>query len=138
MIKNYLLSNSNRYAPKWLVLLIDTLIIGASFVLSYFIRFNLTLNFDVEKLAVQLPAIMVIAALSLVATGSYKGFVRHTGIKDVYNLFNAVCFMSIVSIFTVVLNRELVVVEGFTIPLSIIIIHSLISFIAIISARYIF
>ncbi|UJH67033.1 polysaccharide biosynthesis protein [Allomuricauda sp. SCSIO 65647] len=138
MIKNYLLRHANRYASKWLVLLIDVLIIGLAFVMSYIIRFNMTLDFDVEKLLVQLPTIMVISTLAFLVTGSHKGFVRHTGIKDVYNLFNAICLSSILTIFLVIFNRQLDVIEGFTIPLSIIIIHSLISFIALTAARYAF
>lgn len=138
MIRNYLSRHANKYASKWLVLFIDSLIIGVSFVLSYIIRFNMTFNFDVEKLLMQLPTVMAIAALTFVVTGSHKGFVRHTGIKDVYNIFNAICLSSIVTIFVVILNRQFGLLDGFTIPLSIIIIHSLISFIALTSARYVF
>jgi hypothetical protein len=46
---------ATRFASKWLVLGIDLLTIAVSFVLAYFIRFNLTMNFDVSKLALQLP-----------------------------------------------------------------------------------
>ncbi|AKA36089.1 polysaccharide biosynthesis protein [Flagellimonas lutaonensis] len=138
MIKNYILRHADRYAPGWLVLIIDVLIIGVSFVLSYIIRFNMTFNFDVEKLLVQLPAVMVISTLAFLVAKSYKGFVRHTGIKDVYNIFNAICLASILTIFLVIFNRQFEVVDDFTIPLSIIIIHSLISFIALTAARYLF
>ena len=138
MIKNYFLRHTNKYASKWLVLMIDSFIIGFSFVLSYIIRFNLSFNFDVEKLLMQLPTVMFITACALVVTASHKGFVRHTGIKDVYNIFNAICLSSILTIFAVILNRQFEMLEGFTIPLSIIIIHSLISFIALTSARYVF
>ncbi|RNC88705.1 MAG: polysaccharide biosynthesis protein [Allomuricauda sp.] len=138
MLRNYLSRHANKYASKWLVLLIDALIIGVSFVLSYIIRFNLTFDFDVEKLLVQLPTVTLIAALAFVFTGSHKGFVRHTGIKDVYNIFNAICLSSIFTIFVIILNRQFEVIEGFTIPLSIIIIHSLISFITLTAARYVF
>ena len=81
MLKKYILKNSHRYASKWLVLAIDTLVIAFSFVLSYIIRFNLSFDFDVSKLLVQLPVVMVMAAAAFVVTGSHKGFVRHTGIS---------------------------------------------------------
>ena len=138
MIKNYVLNKSNRYASKWLVLGIDTLVVAMSFIVSYIIRFNLTLDFDVEKLFVQLPVITLIGMVSFLITGSYKGFIRHTGVKDVYNIFNAICISSILIIFLVILNRQLQVVDSFTVPLSIIIIHSLVSFVALASARYVF
>lgn len=138
MIKNYLISNAHRYASKWLVLAIDVFIIALSFILSYLIRFNLTLDFDSAKLFVQLPIVSIIALLAFLMTGSYKGVVRHTGVRDVYNIFNAICLASILSIFMVIVNRQFNVMEDFTIPLSIIIIHSLIGFIGLTASRYIF
>lgn len=138
MFKNYLMSNAHRYASKWLVLGIDVMLICISFILSYLIRFNLTLNFATEKLFVQLPLVALIALLAFVMTGSYKGVVRHTGVRDVYNIFNAICLSSIITIFLVIVNRQTNFMEDFTIPLSIIIIHSLISFIILTASRYVF
>ncbi len=138
MLKDYLVNNAHRYASRWLVLAIDISLISISFVLSYFIRFNLTLNFDTDRLLLQLPLISGIAGIAFLLTGSYKGVVRHTGVRDVYNIFNAICLSSIVTIFLVILNRQIHIVEDFTIPLSIIIIHSLISFIVLTASRYLF
>lgn len=138
MIKNYLISNAHRYASKWLVLGIDIFLICFSFILSYFIRFNLTLNFDTDRLLLQLPLVAIIAGAAFIVTGSYKGVVRHTGVRDVYNIFNAICLSSILTIFLVIVNRQMNLMEHFTIPLSIIIIHSLLSFIALTASRYIF
>ncbi|MBU2945673.1 polysaccharide biosynthesis protein [Zobellia uliginosa] len=138
MIKNYVVNNAHKYASKWLVLSIDVVMIAISFVLSYIIRFNLTLDFDIDKLFVQLPIISLIALASFVFTGSYKGVVRHTGVRDVYNIFNAICLSSILLISMVLFNRELGVFENFTVPLGIIIIHSLLSFVALTASRYVF
>ena len=138
MIKNYLTHTAGRYASKWLVLCIDLAIVAISFILSYFIRFNLTLNFDVEKLFIQIPIILSLFLAAFLILGSYKGVVRHTGVRDVYNIFNAVCLASIFTIFAVVINRELQFADNFTIPLSIIIINSLISFLSLVSSRYAF
>ena len=135
MIKNYLVSNAHRYASKWLVLVIDVVLISISFVLAYIIRFNLTFDFDSEKLFVQLPIVAIIALLSFLYTESYKGVVRHTGVRDVYKIFNAICFSSILTIFFLILNRQFVMMDNFTIPLGIIIIHSLLGFIALIASR---
>ncbi|MGB3145911.1 MAG: hypothetical protein WBB24_17570, partial [Maribacter sp.] len=59
MIQKYLAYNAQRYASQWLVLLIDLCTIGFAFILSYLIRFNLTLNFEVENLVMQLPLILI-------------------------------------------------------------------------------
>ncbi|MGY8914832.1 MAG: polysaccharide biosynthesis protein, partial [Flavobacteriales bacterium] len=138
MIKNYLVNNAHRYASKWLVLAIDVFLISVAFVMSYFIRFNLTFEFDIEKLILQFPVVTVIALVSFLVIGSYKGVVRHTGVRDVYNIFNAICLSSIFTIFMVILNRQFNMLEDFTIPLSIIIIHSLIGFILLVASRYVF
>ena len=63
---------------------------------------------------------------------------RHTGVRDVYKIFNAICLSSIMMIFLVILNRQFVMIEDFTIPLGIIIIHSLLAFIALVASRYVF
>jgi len=96
------------------------------------------LDFDSGKLLLQLPFVVAIGAVSFLITGSYKGVVRHTGVRDVYNIFNAICLSSIITIFMVILNREMDIMEGFTVPLSIIIIHSLLNFIALTASRYVF
>ena len=138
MIRHYLANSTDKYAPKWLVLSFDVILIALSFIVSYVIRFNLTFNFDIDKLLVQIPIIVLISVLSLLVTGAHKSVVRHTGVRDVYNIFNNVCILSIITIFLVIINKEAKIIEGFTIPLSIIIIHSLISFIALTAARYLF
>ena len=138
MIQNYLTNNASRFASKWLVLAIDLVTIGISFILSYFIRFNLTLGFDVSKLPVQLAYVLAIAAISFLITGSYKGIVRHTGIRDIYNIFNGVCLFSILTILVVVINRKFDFYPEYTIPLGIIIINSLLTFIGLTASRFVF
>ncbi len=138
MIKNYLVNNAHRYASKWLVLAIDITLVTIAFVLSYLIRFNLTLDFDISKLFIQLPVVALIALVSFLFTGSYKGVVRHTGVRDVYKIFNAICLSSILTIFLVILNKQYDLISDFTIFLGIIIIHSLVSFIILTASRYVF
>lgn len=138
MIQSYLNNTVERYASKWLVLCIDVVIVSISFVLSYIIRFNLTFNFDSERLLLQVPLVALLALISFLISGSYKSVVRHTGIKDVYNIFNAICLSSILTIFTILAYRALEFNGKFTIPLSIIIINSLISFIGMVASRYVF
>ena len=138
MIHNYLTSRAQKYTSKWIVLVIDLFLVATTFILSYLIRFNLTLDFDISKLVMQLPVIILISLVAFLITGSYKGVVRHTGVRDVYNIFNAICLASIITIFMIILNREMDFMEGFTVPLSIIIIHSLLCFIALTASRYMF
>ncbi len=138
MIKDFFFRTGRRYASKWTVLLIDLCIVAVSFMLSYFVRFNLSFNFDVQKLWTQLPIVVLLFFVSFLVVGSHKGVVRHTGIKDVYAIFNAVCLASIGAIGIVMINRYYDMVDGFTIPLSIIIINSLITFLALSASRFVF
>ncbi|MFH6603624.1 polysaccharide biosynthesis protein [Maribacter algicola] len=138
MIQNYITQNANRYASKWLVLIIDIISSCIAFVLAYCIRFNLSFDFDVEKLYIQLPVVAIISAIAFLIVGSYKGVVRHTGVRDVYNVFNAVCLSSIIMIAVVLINKEFGFFPDFTIFLSIIIIYSLLAFIGLTASRYMF
>ena len=138
MIKKYLFNNRRYYASKWTVLFIDLCIVAVSFLLAYFIRFNLSFNFDVQRLWIQLPVVVLLFLTSFLISGSYKGVVRHTGIKDVYAIFNAICLASIGTIAIVIVNRSMDMVESFTIPLSIIIINSLLTFITLTASRFVF
>jgi len=138
MIQNYLSNSVNRYASKWLVLAIDVTSSCLAFVLAYCIRFNLTFNFEVEDLYVQLPVVATISAIAFLIVGSYKGVVRHTGVRDVYNVFNGICLSSILMIALVLINKEFKFFPSFNIFLSIIIIYSLLAFIGLTASRYMF
>ena len=138
MIKKYLFDNERHHASKWTVLFIDLCIVAVSFVMAYFIRFNLSFDFDVQRLWAQLPIVVLLFLIAFLISGSYKGVVRHTGIKDVYAIFNAICLASIGTIGFILFNRYMNLVEGFTIPLSIIIINSLLTFITLTTSRYVF
>lgn len=138
MFRYYINNSVSRYAPKWLVLIIDLVTVGISFLLSYLIRFNLTFEFDINDFLEQLPIVGVISLVAFLISGSYKGFVRHTGVRDVYNIFNAVCLASILMIILILGNGQFFTIPNFRIPLSIIIINSLLSFIGLTASRYIF
>jgi FlaA1/EpsC-like NDP-sugar epimerase len=66
--------------------------------MAYFIRFNLTLDFNIDMLLVQFPLLIVTSAISFLYTGSYKGVVRHTGFKDLTTIFNAVLLLALLNI----------------------------------------
>jgi FlaA1/EpsC-like NDP-sugar epimerase len=138
MIKNYFTYYSQRFASKWLVLAIDLLIVLTTFLLTYVIRFNFTFHFNFSEFLVELPVVFGIAAISFLIIGSYKSVIRHTGFMDVMNLFKSVSLMAFLMIFTVVLNRVTHIFEGFTIPLSIIVMHTIISFMALSASRLLF
>lgn len=138
MLKNWVLKAFDRYASRWVVLVIDIVLVCFSFTLAYTIRFNTSLNFDTEKLIYQIPFIALVALFSFLSVGSYRGIIRHTGTRDAFNVFIGISLMSSLIISSVLINNTLNIFPSFTIPKSIIIIHFLTSVILLIISRFIF
>ncbi|WP_136481110.1 nucleoside-diphosphate sugar epimerase/dehydratase [Cognatitamlana onchidii] len=138
MMNKYFTLITQKYASKWLVFAIDLNIIIFTFLLAYLIRFNFTLNFELTHFILQIPFLMVIASFSFLLIGSFKSVIRHTGFTDVVNLFKAVGLMTILCTLFVLLNRIFNVVPSFTIPLSILIMHALLSFVLLSASRLAF
>ncbi len=139
MIKSYLINNSHKHASKWLVLAIDVSITIFNFFLAYVIRFGITLNFDITGFVYQLPVVGVLATLSFLMIGSYKGVVRHTGMRDAYNLFLSVTVLIALTAFLMLSSRTSPLIpELLNIPVSIICIHYMLNIITLTTSRLIF
>lgn len=138
MIKSYLINNSHKHASKWLVLSIDVLITIFNFFLAYVIRFGITLNFDTTNLIYQLPIVAGLSTLSFLMIGSYKGVVRHTGMRDAYNLFLAVTILICLMGFFMASSRLALMPELLNIPVSIICVHYLLNIITLTTSRLVF
>ena len=138
MIRRFFLKNLNKYASRWLVLAIDLFLVCLAFVLAYFIRFNASFNFEISNFETQIPFIAVLGLISFLIVGSYKGIVRHTGMRDVFNVLIAVTFLSSFTFFIIFFNRILGVFPTFTIPVSIISIHYLVCVFLLTVSRFVF
>ncbi|TBN06540.1 polysaccharide biosynthesis protein [Hyunsoonleella flava] len=138
MIKNYFTYYSQKFASKWLVFGIDLAIVLATFFLAYFIRFNFTLDFEIERLLVQVPLLLCITSISFLIVGSFKSVIRHTGFTDVVNVFKAVILMTFLTTLVVLANTITNTIPNFTIPKSIIVVHALFSFVALSGCRLLF
>ncbi|MFY0714353.1 polysaccharide biosynthesis protein [Seonamhaeicola sp. NFXS20] len=138
MIRNYFTSLSQRYASKWLVFFIDLSIVITTLLVTYLIRFNFTLNFDTKQFLLQVPFMALVSAISFLLVSSHKSVIRHTGFTDVVNVFKAVTLIATIASVAIIINRIALFVPSFTIPLSIIVIHSLLSFVALAGSRLVF
>jgi FlaA1/EpsC-like NDP-sugar epimerase len=138
MLKTSLKKLMKNNAPRWVVLLIDCYIVINAFIIAYLIRFNFQLNFNISDFIIQIPLVLGVSLLSFLVVGSYKGIVRHTGVKDSILVFIATTGIAILLGCMVFLNRTFGVVDGFTIPFSILVIHYLLNIILLIASRYIF
>jgi FlaA1/EpsC-like NDP-sugar epimerase len=126
----------SRYTPKWLVLLFDLYIVVNTFLLAYLVRFNFTLNFNTANLLSQILIVVLVAISAFLMVGSFRNIIRHSGIRDAMEVFKASVVILILLVAIVLLNRQTKVVEGFTIPLSILVIHFLMNCFALVSSRY--
>ena len=138
MLRKFFLQTLNKYASKWTVLCIDVFLTCAAFIAAYVLRFNLSFNFDTSNLKGQLFVIICASLISFIAVGSYKGVIRHTGIRDVFNVFFGATILTWFISFIVLANQFLEIYKGFTIPKSIILIHYLIMIFSLIISRYLF
>lgn len=135
MINNILHKTSHRYAPKWLVLLCDLLIVVVTFVLAYFIRFNFRVDFDYHRMLSQIPFLLLAAFISFIAVGSHKGVVRFTGYKDVINIIIGSNILATILVVTTFLSRKFDDGQLYDIPGSIIYIHLLLNVLFIIGFK---
>lgn len=128
----------NKYTSRWVVLLIDLSITMQAFFLAYLIRFNFKLNFESQDIIPQLPFVFVLAVISFVLVGSYKGIVRHTGIKDAISVFWSSTLLMGLILLTTLAVRYFESFQEYGIPLGIIFIHYLLNIVLLISSRFIF
>ncbi len=131
------LIRNDLYASRWLVFAIDLVIVLNTFFISYLVRFNFTLEFDRSYFKYQIPFVVAVSIISFLIVGSYKGIVRHTGIKDAYNVFYASVIISLLLAIFFYINFNFKLFD-FSIPRSIIAIHFMLNVIFLIGSRFIF
>ncbi len=137
MLKSFF-KNRTSYTSRWIVLMIDISISLQAFFIAYLIRFNFSLNFGSHDLVRQLPMIALVSLLSFLIIGSFKGIVRHTGIKDAINIFWSVTLLASILLVSTLIFRNYDLYNHFSIPLGIIAIQYLLNIILLISSRFIF
>ena len=76
-----------RYLPRWIVVLIDTLLVVASIVLVYFILLGTPINFhDVLTIPQQGLIVTAISILFFFVFKTYSGIIRHSTFTDIKKL----------------------------------------------------
>jgi len=130
--------HASSYTSRWVILLIDLSLSLQLFFIAYLIRFNFRMNFQNHDLLTQLPYVAVVSVLSFLIIGSYKGIVRHTGIKDAIQVFWASVLIAVLLFTTTLLFRHFDSYTNYSIPIGIIAIHFLLNIVVLVSSRFIF
>ncbi|MFC2110133.1 polysaccharide biosynthesis protein [Bacteroidota bacterium] len=138
MIRSYFINYAQKNASRWLVLCIDVFLVIQTYFLAYFIKFNFSFQFELEQLFYAIPIVVVLATLSFLMTGSYKGIIRHTGIKDALNVYVGVSLLCGFMVLSVLVNKSFGFYRAFEIPISVIVIHYLLNIILLITSRFVF
>jgi FlaA1/EpsC-like NDP-sugar epimerase len=120
------------------VLLIDIFLVANAFFISYLIRFNFSFTFGKHDLASQIALVIVVALISFLITGSYKGIVRHTGFKDAVSVAKSGFIISILLLLIVYFVRKTGHFSQFNIPISVIGFNFFVAVFMLISSRIIY
>ncbi|TPV33355.1 polysaccharide biosynthesis protein [Paucihalobacter ruber] len=136
MIKRFLNKIFKKYASKWLVMLVDLIIVAVCFFIAYLIRFNFKLEFDFNILIKQIPYVIVMAFLSFLAVGSHKGVVRYTGVRDVVNIVIGTNILATILITITYIARKYDQNSLLNIPGSIVYIHLLLNILNLIGFKF--
>ncbi|MCE2732428.1 MAG: nucleoside-diphosphate sugar epimerase/dehydratase [Cyclobacteriaceae bacterium] len=120
--------------PRWVIILIDIIVLFASALIGYLLRFNFALDqIRIHNPAIGITLLCSFGALSIILTKSYAGIVRYTGIDDAARLFYtsllSLCFAVIVNLIYYYNSDENLI------PYSVILIHFFVSFLLLLYYR---
>jgi FlaA1/EpsC-like NDP-sugar epimerase len=124
-----------KILPRWVIASLDTFLLFQAAMLGFVLRFNFDFS-QVQASNAFLGSLYfaLSGALVMLFTKSYKGIVRHTGLKDSLQVFRTVSINSgMVLVLNIVL--DLVSSGGYIIPISVLVIATLTSLFLLIIYR---
>ncbi len=133
MIRKIVNKNSDKYLARWIVLAYDITIVLISFILAVVVRNN----FDWFVLPTvinwpQLSSILIASFTGFLISRSYTGIIRHTGLRDAYNLMKAnIIIASMLLIEGLIVGSE----SAFFVSRSVILIQYLLSLFLLVGSR---
>jgi FlaA1/EpsC-like NDP-sugar epimerase len=96
------------------------------------------MDFGQYDLLLHMTYVGIVSLIGFLIIGSYKGIVRHTGIKDAVQVFWAVTLVMALLISTSFITNHYNFQHDYFIPISIILIHYLLNIVLLISSRFLF
>lgn len=122
-IKNLIDKN---YMSRWLVLIIDSIIVGSTFLFTYLLRYNLfSMSVNINEMFLQLLAGFPFFILAIFIFKPHHGIIRHSSRHEILVLLKVHLFLSsgffLISYYGHFFNHDLMI------PWSIIVIHYFLS-----------
>ncbi len=124
-LKNRMILVFRNYSlPRWMVLLIDLLVVYFSFLIAYILRFNFDTDvIEIPRALKQAWIVLFVYTFFMIVFKSYSGMIRHTTIKDTYRIIlTNICSLTIL-LFTTLITRNNDIFSLYNISYSILLIH---------------
>ncbi len=139
LLREFINKNSDRYLARWIVLTFDSAVVATSYFLASLLRFN----FDVNQLASNwnfgyLAVVVLIYIGGFIISRSYAGIIRHTGLRDAFNILKAsLIALSVLLVLSLLDTSDFnpLLNNSFDSPRSILLIHFLLSLFFLIGSR---
>lgn len=129
---------SDRFLSRWIVFIVDSVIVYATYILANLLRHNfeyIAINpYMLERQSVLLMALYVAGFLIM---NSYRGIIRLTGIADAIRIFKATGGAFMIIVIISLLLRDLQLGKSFVPPLSVTIIHFVLTVFTLIGSRFV-
>ncbi len=123
-----------KILPRWIIILIDLVILFFSSLLAYLLRFNFDYSrFDTINVNKGIIIFTFFCLISSLSTRSYAGIVRYTGLQDAARILGTIFLGAFLTFLTSYVNYKLY--GAHIIPISIIIIAFLNAVLLLISYR---
>lgn len=137
MLRRIALHYSDRFVSKWLILVIDLLMVFGLFLFAYVIRFNF--NMEVARQSfylVQMPYVLLVFFSAFLIFQSYSGIIRHTTVKDSIKIFFALTIAALSMVAVTLYVQRHYINHPLNIPFSVILVHYLLCAFVLVNIRF--
>ena len=135
--------NLLKNLPRWVILLIDIIIVIFTYFACNFIINSFSNNFDLTKAIFKIPIITIIYFIFFLTVGTYRGIVKETGIKDAQNVFlcNILAFCTLL-IFSIIIRNtiqdKVAYLSYYRLSYSVLFIHSFVTTVIMVASRLLY
>jgi FlaA1/EpsC-like NDP-sugar epimerase len=114
-----------RYSvPRWMLFIHDTLSVFLTFLLAYFLRYNLiTVDFPVDQAIIHGLITLFVYTVFMLVFHSYAGLIRHTTLTDVSLVFVSTTSSAMALVFLSLVVQRVNLSQYIEIPISVLLIH---------------
>ena len=96
MIKHFFLRHSNIIVSRWIVVLIDIVLLNTAVLFANLLRFDFVIT-EILKyhITLQMGAVTLVGGLALLLSGAHRGIIRHTSQHDSLRIVMAITLIVI-------------------------------------------